>query len=81
MSRLNDTKGITGIPLKGGSRVDPNAGRAVTARLAIPGTLQFSYGGDSLDLVATPKAEPGVGRESGGFARAFECSARTPRRT
>jgi hypothetical protein len=57
--RLSDTAAIARKPLKGGNSACPDAGRAITARCAIPGQLQYSYGGDSGDIEY--RAEPGVG--------------------
>ena len=65
MSRLNDTAGIKGIPLKGcTTRACPDDGGAVTARRAIAGMKQYSYMDEKGDEVEVSRPHPNAGSES-----------------
>lgn len=42
----------------------PDAGEAVTARRALPGVMQYSYEGDSMDRVGHSRPHPDAGSET-----------------
>lgn len=63
MARLNDTKGLVDLALRSPSAC-PDGGTAMTARRSLPGALQFSYGDECGDVVATRRAGASAGVES-----------------
>ena len=79
MPRLSDTKALSSKGIRGGDTSCPDAGRAITARMAIPGALQYSYGAEGLDLVPVPP-RGGVGGEGLRGAVMILTEGQIPRR-
>jgi hypothetical protein len=63
MARLNDTEAIVRRMAPKDPSACPDAGKAITTRMAIPGVLQYAYDDERGDMAYCPRPEPSAGGE------------------